>query len=326
MIITLFNAMPAVAQQAQPDINPVLLKVNGTPVYASDISFVLSSLGVPQMADQEEADRMVAAAMKRVIETRLLALESGRRGYKPDQERVAQMLKSIETRTGSRDKLDANLKRAGTDYARLTSNVEEMELMRELINRDIRPGMSASEQEINEFYSSHPELFITPDQVRARHILFVIPHDADQLVFDEIRSNAEEARKRALAGEDFAELAIELSECPSAPKGGDLGFITADQMVEEFAQAAFALKPGEISEPVKTQYGLHVIKVEERRPGGDKQAIDQVRQRIEMAIMQHKTTEAIKALINTLLGQAKLEPLGETVLPPDLFEAKPEAE
>jgi parvulin-like peptidyl-prolyl isomerase len=321
----IFNAITANAQQAQADINPKLLTVNDSPVYASDVSFVLSSLGIPQKAEQEGAERMVAAAMKRVIETRLLAQEATRRGYKANQERVVQMLKKIEAGTGSREKLEANLKRAGTDYARLTSNIEELELMRELINRDIRPGIGASEQEIKEFYSSNPELFIDSDQVRARHILFVAPHDSDQLEFDEIRSNAEAARKRALAGEDFAELAIELSEGPSGPKGGDLGFFTADQMVDAFAQAAFALKPGEISEPVKTQYGFHIIKVEERRPGGDKQTLDQVRQHIELAILQHKTTEAIKALLNTLLSQAKLEPLGETVLPPDLFESAPEA-
>jgi parvulin-like peptidyl-prolyl isomerase len=324
--ILIFNAIPAIAQQVQPDVNPKLLTVNDTSVYASDVSLVLSSLGRPQMAEQEGAERMVAAALKQVIETRLLSQEANRRGYKANQQRVAQALQAIEGRTGSREKLEANLKRAGTDYARLVSIIEERELVRELINRDIRPGISASEQEVNEFYSSNTELFVTPDQVKARHILFVVPPDTDQLKLDEIRSNAEAARKRAVAGEDFAKLAIELSEGPSGPKGGDLGFFSADQMVEPFAQAAFALKPGEISEPVKTQYGFHIIKVEERRPGGDKQPLEQVRQRIEMAIQQHKTTEAIKALLNSLLSQAKLVPLGDTVLPPDLFESAPEAE
>ena len=67
------------------------------------------------------------------------------------------------------------------------------------------------------------------------------------------------------AGEDFAALAKEISTGPTGANGGDLGFFVADRMVPEFSDAAFALQPGEISKPVKSDFGWHVIKVEERR-------------------------------------------------------------
>jgi len=96
---------------------------------------------------------------------------------------------------------------------------------------------------------------ITPEaEVRARHILV------------ETEEEAKKAYERVKGGEDFAKVAEELSKDPgSKGEGGDLGFFTKDRMVEPFAEAAFKLEPGQISEPVKSQFGWHVIKVDEKR-------------------------------------------------------------
>jgi len=103
-------------------------------------------------------------------------------------------------------------------------------------------------------------------EVRARHILFRIAADATAAVRDSIQGVAEEVRERAAAGEDFAELAATYSEDGTAQQGGDLGFFGRTQMVAPFEEAAFALEPGEVSpELVQTPFGLHIIKVEERR-------------------------------------------------------------
>ena len=87
----------------------------------------------------------------------------------------------------------------------------------------------------------------------ARHIL--VDSEAECL----------DLKARILAGEDFAELAKKHSTGPSGPQGGDLGYFGQGQMVPEFSKAAFALKVGEVSQPVKTQFGWHIIKVEDRR-------------------------------------------------------------
>ena len=106
-------------------------------------------------------------------------------------------------------------------------------------------------------------------EVHARHILV----DSE----DEAKKLAAEARK---PGVDFAELAKKNSKDPGAADGGDLGFFTKDQMVPEFSEAAFKLEPGQISDPVKTQFGWHVIKVEEKRPRKPPE-FDQVKAQIE---------------------------------------------
>jgi peptidyl-prolyl cis-trans isomerase C len=96
---------------------------------------------------------------------------------------------------------------------------------------------------------------VTPEQeVRARHILV------------ESEDEAKQAQARVKGGEDFAKVAGDLSKDPgSKTDGGDLGFFTKDRMVEPFAEAAFKMEPGQISDPVKSQFGWHVIKVEEKR-------------------------------------------------------------
>lgn len=89
--------------------------------------------------------------------------------------------------------------------------------------------------------------------VRASHILVSSLEEANHLA------------KELKAGKDFGELAGKYSSCPSGKEGGDLGFFSKGQMVKEFEDAAFSLKPGEVSQPIKTQFGYHLIKVTERK-------------------------------------------------------------
>jgi parvulin-like peptidyl-prolyl isomerase len=141
--------------------------------------------------------------------------------------------------------------------------------------------------------------------VRARHIIFNCPLEADAKANSEARAKAEEARQRAVAGEDFAELARELSEGPTAEKGGDLDFFTHGQTAPTFANAAFALQPGGISPVVRTEYGYHVIKVEERRPARHI-PLDEVSDHVKNLLVQQKTGRTIGQLVEALADRAKI--------------------
>ena len=125
-----------------------------------------------------------------------------------------------------------------------------------------RSKVVLSDEEIREYYDENLETFKIPKTVEARHILLRVNQDADPETVKKTKDRALHILKLAKEGKDFAELAKQYSEGPTRDKGGYLGKFKKDAMVKPFADVAFSLKAGEISEPVRTQFGWHLIKVE----------------------------------------------------------------
>ncbi|HVL69458.1 MAG TPA: peptidylprolyl isomerase [Vicinamibacterales bacterium] len=141
----------------------------------------------------------------------------------------------------------------------------------------IRDSKPVGPKDVEHYYETNLELFSTPEQVRAQHILLKTDGKDDVT----IRKLAEDLAQKAKTGTDFAALAKQYSDDDSnKARGGDLDFFGRGQMVPEFEQPAFALEPGQVSDPVKTSFGYHLIKVLEKRPAL-KQSLDEVRAQIE---------------------------------------------
>lgn len=140
--------------------------------------------------------------------------------------------------------------------------------------------VKASEDDLKAYYDENIDRWETPAQVKARHVLIkTVPGD-DETRKSELRERAQFVLDKALEGADFAELAKEFSQDGSGPDGGDLGWFGPGQMVPAFEDAAFDMDPGEISEIVETEFGFHIIKVEDVRAEGVKEFED-VRAEVE---------------------------------------------
>jgi len=198
----------------------------------------------------------------------------------------------------------------GMSYDQLAGYVREIELSRSLIEKQISPTIQVSDEEVKTFYEGNLELFDTEEQVHVRHIIFNATFEADAQTVAEARAKAEDAHRRALAGEDFAELARELSEGPTAAKGGDLGFFTRGQTAPAFDAAAFALEPGGISPVVRSPFGLHVIKVEEKRPAR-RVPLDEVFEHVRNLLAQQKTGASVAKLVESLVEKGTVVNLVE---------------
>jgi peptidyl-prolyl cis-trans isomerase D len=149
--------------------------------------------------------------------------------------------------------------------------------LKELLGKD--------EARVRAAYQQHLDRYHIPEQVHARHILFKLAKDAPPEQVEATQKKAEATRQRLAAGADFAALARELSDDPgSKEKGGDLGFFQRGQMVPAFEQAAFSLEPGKISEPLRTDFGVHILKVEERRPAED-HTYEEVREQLARELL-----------------------------------------
>lgn len=168
----------------------------------------------------------------------------------------------------------------GPDFAKRLAYLRDKALMEGYLGK---LGKDATtEAAVREVYDQAAKAQTPEPEVRARHILL----------------ETEEAAKAALArlrkGEDFAKVADEVSKDPGS-KDGELGWFTKDRMVPEFSEAAFKMKPGELSEPVKSQFGWHVINVQERRERSFPK-LEAVRDQIERYVVQKAQSEAILSM------------------------------
>ncbi len=157
-----------------------------------------------------------------------------------------------------------------------------------------------NEKELKTYYEKNKDKFREPKAIKARHILIEVPQDASPEQEKKALKKAQELRARLLKGEDFAKLAKEYSADPGTKeRGGDLGFFTRGQMVKEFEDAAFSLKPGEISPPVRTAFGYHLIKVEEVRESKQK-SFEEVKEKVRQELISTKEQEALQMVLQEL--------------------------
>ena len=298
-------------------MSDVVLVVNGQPVYFWEVGLVLPQVQA-ELASRGEAgegDEMAEAAIRQVVQTRLLAQEATRRGLTANAGRVQQTMAKIATDAGGPEELATSLEMAGVDLEKLRSMIAEADLVQVFVESAIQPSVEVSDDDVAEFYAANPSLFQRPEEVRARHILFKVAPDATLEGKTAARARTVAARQRVIAGEDFAEVAREVSQCPSAAQGGDLGFFGRQQVEGSFADAVFSLEPGEVSQIVETTFGYHVVKVEERRPPSV-QNLEQVRTPLTRMLRDREAAAAVdRELVRLAEAATIVEPEAEAPAP-----------
>jgi peptidyl-prolyl cis-trans isomerase D len=166
------------------------------------------------------------------------------------------------------------------------------------------PEVQVTENQIREYYEDHGSDYHKEQEVRARHILFRVKDDASEAEIAKAREEGERVLAELKQGKDFAEFARKFSQDPTAAEnGGDLGFFTRGRMVPEFSDAAFSLKPGDISDLVSTPFGFHIIKVEEVRPAKTT-PLEEVRGEIELRVKKEKTRDIANRKARSLADSA----------------------
>ena len=151
---------------------------------------------------------------------------------------------------------------------------------------DIQAMLADEAPRVRAFYDEHPDRYRQPEKVRARHVLLRVAPNAEEEEVERIRALADEALARIQAGEPFEAVAEELSEDPgSKTRGGDLGFFARGQMVPPFEEAAFSLEPGATSDIVKTDFGFHIIRVEERQ-AAEERSFDEAARDIALELLR----------------------------------------
>ena len=272
LLIGLFSTPPASGQQV---IDRILAIVDEEIILLSDLNEALQQAAVqleldPQ-SDREKIEQLRSELLDRMIDEKILLVKAKEDTIEVTDSEVEKTLENRIQQTidqyGSEEAFNKELKRYGLTLKDLKKRYREEirnELLADRVMQFKIAEIDISRREVEEFYATYKDSL--PEQqeaVRIAHLLLEVkPGDAvKQEALERIQNILEESQ----AGADFAKLAEQYSEGPSAPLGGDLGFFGPGTMVPAFEQAAFALEVGNVSEVVETQFGYHIIKLEEKR-------------------------------------------------------------
>jgi peptidyl-prolyl cis-trans isomerase C len=259
--------------------DPVVAKVDGIEIRESDIAIAQEDFGQNAPALTPEARREYLIAYLSDIILVAKAAESKKLGETVDFQR---RLRFTRHKLLAEARLQDEIKSAVTEEA-----------MRSVYNEAVK-GMNPNEEE-----------------VRARHILIRVADPKDEKASREAENKIKALIERLKKGEDFAALANEFTEDPSGKQnGGDLDYFTKDQMVPEFSAVAFRLEKGQISEPVRTQFGWHVLKVEDKRLRQPPQ-YEQVKDQLRNIVVRKAQAE----LIGKLRAEATIERTDRPAVP-----------
>ncbi|MGE5508612.1 MAG: peptidylprolyl isomerase [Chitinophagales bacterium] len=271
LVLVALLVAPALAAPADP-----VAEVNGESISRAEFLSVLEQAAGAQILEQ-------------MISIRLL-IQANRAEHLVSAEEIQKEFDEVRGQFPGEPEFLAALKENSLTPETLKQQIEAKLTLQRLAVK----GVTASDEEIAKYFEDHKAELGQPEQVKASHILVATEEEAKQIAAE------------LAAGADFVKLAAEKSQDPgSKDQGGDLGFFGRGELVPEFEEVAFTLPAGQISAPVKTQFGWHVIKVVEHRPATPA-TLDAVKETIRQTIIREKTKQPAD-VISELRGKAQVK-------------------
>jgi parvulin-like peptidyl-prolyl isomerase len=243
-------------------LDRVVAKVNNDVITWSELRksieldnrILLNSLAEEER--REKIKELERSYLNKLIDKRLQLQEAFKLGLDVSDEEIDSAINEIKRKFNLTDEsLNEYLKADGLTLEEYKIHLKERILLSKVIGYKITDTIFITEKEIKEYYEANKERFPRQERVRLRQIL---------LTGEDSLKKAEEILQRIKNGEDFAELASEFSEDVSREAGGDLGYVSRGTILKEIEDVAFSLKVGEVSKPIPSPRGIHIIKVEDR--------------------------------------------------------------
>jgi parvulin-like peptidyl-prolyl isomerase len=238
-----------------------------------------------------------ANILDNIINQKLIIQEAKKKNIEPeitDEDVQTQLDKVIEYYASSKEEFEEIIKKNGQTIEDVKNNIRENMVTQKRIEAmldAVKANVEVSDQELAKQY----------EEVTASHILIKTDDKEDA----EAKAKAEEVLAKAKAGEDFAKLAKNYSEGPSASRGGELGSFTRGRMVKPFEEAAFSMEVGEISDLVKTEFGYHIIKVTDKKEATGKE-FEEKKEELKDKLVAQKEKEAVNNWLEEVRDNAKI--------------------
>lgn len=290
----------------------VAAKVNGTQIKEAKLQKAvetrLSQQGtnVGAIRDPDKYNQIRHEVLDVLIGQELLWQSAQKDKLVASNEEVDKLYQQYISQYPNTDEFILKMKQQGYDEASYRKELKQRISARKWVEQNVIKSLQVSDEEVHEFYMSNKERFVIPGQVQARHILIKADSNTSETDKRKAKEQLQKIKKEIDAGADFAEMAKQYSQGPSAPQGGDLGFFSRSKMVKPFEDAAFALKPGEVSGIVETRFGYHLIKVVAKQEGRTIKETE-VAPQIRQHLMKNKSALALNEAIDKLKETATIE-------------------
>lgn len=309
----LFMDRAGLAQQP-PSTGSPLATVNGTAISATELEYEMRQLAIEMgMRNRPISERQLkqlrSLLIENLIEREILYQHAQAKKIQIRSQWIEASLSELKEQLGGSAALRAYLSNTGMTQAQLKEWLAKGLTVRRLLRRFPIHSIKVSDAEMQAFYRQHPELFQSSEQVRVRHILASVNDMNDEAQRIQALQRIQTLQTQLENGANFAVLALEYSNCPSRTRAGDLGYLSKDQMITPFAEAAFELQPDQVSDIVETRFGYHLIKMIDPRPSSLLTYKD-VREKIERTLRRDKENIAVSKYIAKLKGRSEIEHFG----------------
>jgi peptidyl-prolyl cis-trans isomerase SurA len=256
---------------------------------------------------EERLKKARQEVLDHLIDSKLLEEEMKKKKIEVSDRDVDAAIQDIlKTSNLSEDGLKKALAREGMTFTAYRHKVrDELGKMR-LVGREIKSKIIIEDDEVRKRYQENLEKYSEPLEVKIQQVFFPLGQDAPKDQVAAVQREALTILERARRGDDFSQLAKVYSHGPEAGEGGVLGYFKKQELVRELEEAAFKLKPGEISDLVKSPAGFHILKVLERK-GGEPRPFAEVQNRIRDEAMQEESEKKFNAWMKDLKSKAYIE-------------------
>jgi peptidyl-prolyl cis-trans isomerase C len=309
------NGETEVKKESETMDRIVVARVNGQPIYKEALTPYMEQelkkfrkYGMKRKISPEITRRMETRALDKVIAQELLSQESKQIKVDDIEKTVDEQIKKmkIKYRTGENFKNYLASKKLTENEVR--ENLRRGIYVEQYLEKKGIQNPAIPEAELRSYYEDTKGDYRRDEYIKASHILIQVDEKASQEKQDEAHRKAEKIWKEIMDRKDFAGLARKYSEDGKSASGGDLGYIKRGYMPPEFDAVAFSMKKDEISEVVRTKFGFHIIKVNDRKPAGIA-PFDEVRDFIEKFLQNEVSRKKLAMHLEELKGKANIEVL-----------------
>jgi len=258
------------ADASAPALDRVVASVDGDPITMREVKDFAAQHGQPIDTDDFASSDTARTAVKALIGEKLLEQEVKKYDDKVDDDQVDKYITQLRTDKHMSDaEFRAQLQASGMSYDELRKRAR-MDLEKAMmIDQEVRAKIDVRDADVKAFYDAHKEDFtITKERLKLAQILIALPRNPTTAQVSAAQKKAEMLRARAAKGDDFGDLARVYSDDDSKSNGGELGWFAPSDVMDQILAAVKPLKPGEVSAPVRTSHGIHIVKLEEHEVPG----------------------------------------------------------